>query len=111
VEPAVLVGVGEHPGHAGLAQLAHRRLGLVGEAGDGRQLGDRAADPLLAPERVDRGGRAQGCNGPDQEPGGDSAHSQSQRVVPRIRTCRWLSWFQSTFTTPRGPEKPVFGPT
>ena len=34
-----------------------------------------------------------------------------QRVLAPILTCRWLSWFQSTWTTPGGPVKPVAGPT
>jgi hypothetical protein len=113
----LLVGVGQDARwHAGGSQLrprlGQRFVGRLGGDRLGRRLGlDGRALRLVVPaEGVDARGEPEGDDGPDEEPGGDRS-DRDQSVVARIRTCRWLSWFQRTSTTPRGPVKPVLGPT
>ena len=83
VELALLVRVREHPADARLAQLADRQLGLVGEPENHRP---RALPgrPLGPAHRIDGRSDPEGRDGPDQDPGGDSAHYRSGRVVARI---------------------------
>jgi hypothetical protein len=117
VEPARIVGVGQDTRRdtSGLQRrprVRERSLGRLGLGRRGRRLGlgGSALGLVPAPQRIHARGEAEGDDGSDQEPGGDRA-DRDQSVVPRMRTCRWLSWFQSTRTTRRGPVKPVFGPT
>ena len=118
VQAAILIRVREDGGrHAGPIQIlpgvnerALRRLGSrrhLGRLGLSRRRSHRL---VPAAKRIHARGEPQGGDGPDQEPGGDLT-DRDQSVVARILTCRWLSWFQSACTTPRGPVKPVFGPT
>jgi hypothetical protein len=116
VEPAVLVRVGQNSArNAGRVEILprrdERRFGRLTRSRLRPRLGLRRCTLrlLAAPQGIDGRGKPEGDDGPDQEPGGDRS-DRDQSVVPRIRTCRWLSWFQRTSTTLLGPSKPVLGP-
>jgi hypothetical protein len=116
VEPAILVRVCQNSArNAGRVEILPRRderpFGRLTRSRLRPRFGLRGCtlQVLAAPQGIDGRGKPEGGDGPDQEPGGDRSDRDGS-VVPRIRTCRWLSWFQRTSTTPRGPSKPVFGP-